>query len=102
MLQAIHTLVVAAGLPGRVMLIWQSADAWGPCGSSNMVYTGPGHSVTCAGAAYALVNGERDPRLFLKCLEEIRLGTAEQRLLPGFPYIAVSNSEYQGIDDRVF
>lgn len=105
-LQAINDLVHAAGLPGLVMLVWETADAWGPCGSSDLFYAtldeadNKHPSVVSAGAAYGLVNGERDPRPFLALLDEIRRGTAGFVSLPGFPAVQVTGSQYQGIDAR--
>ncbi|MDY7079239.1 MAG: hypothetical protein SXV54_20180 [Chloroflexota bacterium] len=99
-LQAINDLVQAAGLPGLVMLVWETADAWGPCGSSDLYYVTPDGRILSASAAYSLANGERDPRPFLALLDEIRRGVAEFVSLPGFPAIQVAGSEYQGIDAR--
>jgi len=99
-LQALNDLIQAAGLPGLVMLVWETADAWGPCGSSDLFYATLDERVVSASAAYGLVNGERDPRPFLTLLDEIRRGTAEFVSLPGFPAIQVVGSEYQGIDAR--
>lgn len=99
-LQAINDLIQAAGLPGLVMLVWETADAWGPCGSSDLFYATLDGRVVSASAAYGLVNGERDQRSFLALLDEIRRGTAEFVSLPGFPAIQVAGSEYQGIDAR--
>jgi len=99
-LQAINDLIQAAGLPGLVMLVWETADAWGPCGSSDLFYVTLDGRVVSASAAYDLVNGERDPRPFLTLLDEIRRGTAESTSLPGFPAIQVVGSDYQGIDSR--
>ncbi|MDY7079319.1 MAG: hypothetical protein SXV54_20590 [Chloroflexota bacterium] len=99
-LQVINDLVQAAGLPGLVMLVWETADVWGPCGSSDLFYATLDERVVSASAAYGLVNGERDPRPFLALLDEIRRGTAEFVSLPGFPAIQVAGSEYQGIDAR--
>ena len=110
-LQALNDLVQAAGLPGLVMLVWETADAWRPCGSSDLFYVTLDEadkalsewrhpSVISASAAYSLVNGERDQRSFLALLDEIRRGTAEFVSLPGFPAIQVAGSEYQGIDAR--
>jgi len=99
-LQAINDLVQAAGLPGLVILVWETADAWGPCDSSDLYYVTPDGRAISAGAAYSLVNGEQDQRSFLALLDEIRRGTAEFVSLPGFPAIQVAGSEYQGIDAR--
>jgi len=105
-LQAINDLIQAAGLPGLVMLVWETADAWGPCGNSDLFYAtldeadNKHPSVVSASAAYGLVNGERDQRSFLALLDEIRRGTEEFVSLPGFPAIQVAGSEYQGIDSR--
>ena len=99
-LQAINDLIQAAGLPGLVMLVWETADAWGPCGSSDLYYVTLDEHAVSASAAYGLVNGERDQRSFLALLDEIRRGTAEFVSLPGFPAIQVTGSQYQGIDAR--
>ncbi|MFQ6100414.1 MAG: hypothetical protein ACE5OS_04175 [Anaerolineae bacterium] len=99
-LQALNDLVQAASLPGLVMLVWETADAWGPCGSSDLYYATPAGRVLSASAAYGLVNGEREPQPFLALLDEIRRGVAEFVPLPGFPAIQVTGSEYQGIDSR--
>jgi len=99
-LQAINDLIQAAGLPGLVMLVWETADAWGPCGSSDLFYATLDERVVSASAAYCLVNGERAPRPFLALLDEIRRGTAESTSLPIFPAIQVAGSDYQGIDSR--
>jgi hypothetical protein len=110
-LQVINDLIEATGLPGLVMPVWETADAWGPCGSSDLYYVAPDEadkapsewrhpSVLSASAAYDLVNGERDPRPFLALLDEIRRGVAESVPMPGFPAVQVAGSEYQGIDAR--
>jgi hypothetical protein len=99
-LQAINDLVKAAGLSGLLMLVWETVDAWGPCGSSDLYYVTPDGSSLSASAAYSLVNGERDPRPFLGLLDEVRRGVAESTSLPGFPAVQVAGSEYQGIDAR--
>ncbi len=99
-LQAVNDLVQAAGLPGLVILVWETADAWGPCGSSDLYYVTLDRRVVSASAVYGLVNGERDPRPFLALLDEIGRGVAASVPLPGFPAIQVAGSEYQGIDAR--
>ena len=72
----------------------------GTCGSSDLYCVTPDGGVLSTSAAYGLVNGERDSRPFLALMDEIWHGAAQFVLLPGFPAVQVSGSEYQGIDAR--
>jgi hypothetical protein len=102
-LEEINALVDAAGLPGQIVLVWETVAPWGPGGSSDLYYVEPGGRIVHAGEAYQLVDGERDPRPFLALLDTIRAGEAETLpQLDHFPAIEVTDSKYQGVDGRLF
>jgi hypothetical protein len=101
-LEALNALVKAAGLPGEVLLLWESCDECGPGGDSDLHYVENdehGARVVPAGEIYGLVDGERDPRPFLSWLDGVRRrGDAGFVCLPSFPAVRVPG--HQGLDGR--
>jgi hypothetical protein len=99
-LRALNSLVRAARLDGKIVLVWQFIDEWGPGGNSALFYISSDGLVVDAGDFYPLVNGERKHTPCVDLLERIRYRKATVEYLAGFPRVALPTTRYQAIDPR--